>query len=186
MGMMLQPPPGFESRAVRLRMLAFWVAMGALETGKEFVVAQLQQQPRGLGDAVLINFPWWCSWALLTLVVAHFATRWPLDGSRVVLNVVRHASLGLALVTIHLALVGVLLASTRTRTPVRIRFSGRDLFGGLNGVVCGDDGANSALSGLSPSLLGQEMGHGYGLNHSRREGSTVDYTDPFDVMSTDA
>ncbi len=64
--------------------------------------------------------------------------------------------------------------------------SGRDLFGGLNGVVCGDDGANSALSGLSPSLLGQEMGHGYGLNHSRREGSTVDYTDPFDVMSTDA
>ena len=48
--------------------------------------------------------------------------------------------------------------------------SGRDLFGGLNGVVCGDDGANSALSGLSPSLLGQEMGHGYGLNHSRRKG----------------
>ncbi|MFL5023109.1 MAG: hypothetical protein ACJ8DW_12745 [Microvirga sp.] len=30
------------------------------------------------------------------------------------------------------------------------------------------------------------MGHGYGLNHSRREGSTVDYTDPFDVMSVDA
>ena len=64
--------------------------------------------------------------------------------------------------------------------------SGRDLFGGLNGVVCGDDGANRALSGLSPSFLGQEMGHGYGLNHSRREGSTVDYTDPFDVMSVDA
>ena len=64
--------------------------------------------------------------------------------------------------------------------------SGRDLFGGLNGVVCGDDGANSAFSGLSPSFLGQEMGHGYGLNHSRREGSTVDYTDPFDVMSVDA
>jgi hypothetical protein len=64
--------------------------------------------------------------------------------------------------------------------------SGRDLFGGLNGIVCGDDGANSALSGLSPSFLGQEMGHGYGLNHSRREGSTVDYTDPFDVMSVDA
>jgi hypothetical protein len=27
------------------------------------------------------------------------------------------------------------------------------------------------------------MGHGYGLNHSRLEGSTDDYTDPFDVMS---
>jgi hypothetical protein len=64
--------------------------------------------------------------------------------------------------------------------------SGLDLFGGGNGVVCGDDGANRALSGLSPSFLGQEMGHGYGLNHSRREGSTLDYTDPFDVMSVDA
>lgn len=37
---------------------------------------------------------------------------------------------------------------------------------------------------LQPSLLGQEMGHGYGLNHSRRDGSTADYEDPWDVMST--
>jgi hypothetical protein len=39
---------------------------------------------------------------------------------------------------------------------------------------------------LQPSLLGQEMGHGYGLDHARRDGSTADYQDPWDVMSTAA
>jgi hypothetical protein len=61
---------------------------------------------------------------------------------------------------------------------------GHDLFGGPYGVVCGDDGANKVLSGLSPSLLGQEMGHAYGLRHSRLEGSPADYMDPYDIMST--
>jgi hypothetical protein len=36
---------------------------------------------------------------------------------------------------------------------------------------------------LSPSPLGQEMGHGYGLDHARQEGSDADYMDPWDVMS---
>jgi hypothetical protein len=31
---------------------------------------------------------------------------------------------------------------------------------------------------------GQEMGHAFGLDHSRREGSNVDYQDPWDTMST--
>jgi hypothetical protein len=59
-----------------------------------------------------------------------------------------------------------------------------DLFGGSNGVVCDDNAANLALSGLSPSYLGQEMGHTYGLRHARQDGSTADYMDPLDIMST--
>jgi hypothetical protein len=63
-----------------------------------------------------------------------------------------------------------------------------DLFGGPDGAVC-DDGrwpANSSgpgMSSLSPSALGQEMGHTYGLSHSRLDGSSEDYLDPWDVMS---
>ena len=38
--------------------------------------------------------------------------------------------------------------------------------------------------GNGTSAYGQEMGHGYGLNHSRRYGTQDDYTDPWDIMST--
>jgi hypothetical protein len=53
--------------------------------------------------------------------------------------------------------------------------------------LCGWIGGMAALCdtlSLSPSLLGQEMGHGYGLDHARIYGSTADYQDPWDVMST--
>ena len=53
-----------------------------------------------------------------------------------------------------------------------------DLFGYVGGMqaFCDSDS-------LSPSPLGQEMGHGYGLDHARRDGSDADYKDPWDVMS---
>lgn len=54
---------------------------------------------------------------------------------------------------------------------------GTDLFGGGGGVVCD-------TNVLELSVLGQEMGHGYGLEHSRQNGSTADYRDPWDIMST--
>lgn len=53
-----------------------------------------------------------------------------------------------------------------------------DLFGYVGGMEAFCD-----THSLSPSPLGQEMGHGYGLDHARREGSTADYQDPWDVMS---
>jgi hypothetical protein len=54
-----------------------------------------------------------------------------------------------------------------------------DLWGGPPGVM----NAFCDTLSLSPSPLGQEMGHGYGLDHARQEGSEADYMDPWDVMS---
>jgi hypothetical protein len=67
-----------------------------------------------------------------------------------------------------------------------------DLFGGegqvdVSGdsrVVCDPVVDEDGVCSMSPSLLGQEMGHGYGLQHSREDGSTRDYRDSWDVMST--
>jgi hypothetical protein len=53
------------------------------------------------------------------------------------------------------------------------------LFGQLPGSAAVCDGGN-----CWPSLLGQEMGHPYGLDHSRRAGSLIDYQDNWDIMST--
>lgn len=59
-----------------------------------------------------------------------------------------------------------------------------DLFGGGNGVVCD-------LNSMQPRYLGQEMGHFYGLDHSRADtiqpcggDSGEDYKDFWDTMST--
>jgi hypothetical protein len=57
-----------------------------------------------------------------------------------------------------------------------------------------DIGASQTLSGVVaqgqmtqiPSLLAHEMGHVYGLQHSRISGSTDDYKDPWDIMSAAA
>jgi hypothetical protein len=59
-------------------------------------------------------------------------------------------------------------------------FSGAiDLFGVLGGMAAVCD-----TNSLWPSLLGQEMGHGYGLDHSRADGSNQEYMDIWDIMST--
>jgi hypothetical protein len=54
-----------------------------------------------------------------------------------------------------------------------------------------DIGASPSLSGVvaqgadtpNPQLIGHEMGHVYGLQHSRIDGSAADYMDPWDIMS---
>jgi len=60
-----------------------------------------------------------------------------------------------------------------------------DLFGGGNGAVTSDGRSDvNGRSNLSPSLMGQEMGHAYGLKHSRANGSDLNYQDLWDTMST--
>ncbi len=53
------------------------------------------------------------------------------------------------------------------------------------GVIGGMEAAFDSGWGLRPSIMGQEMGHGYGLDHSRLDGLEVDYQDSWDIMSTD-
>jgi hypothetical protein len=53
-----------------------------------------------------------------------------------------------------------------------------DLFGGGGRQAVCDNNS------MQPSLLGQEMGHGYGLDHARANGSEDDYQNPYDIMST--
>ncbi|MET9675697.1 hypothetical protein ABZY68_21760 [Streptomyces sp. NPDC006482] len=58
-----------------------------------------------------------------------------------------------------------------------------DLFGGVGlGAVSGDGRDQWGMSSLSPSLMGQEMGHVYALDHS--SGAGLDYGDRWDIMST--
>jgi hypothetical protein len=66
----------------------------------------------------------------------------------------------------------------------------------FNGVVvsvlsptdlCGFEGALAAIcdiNSLNPTFIAQEMGHGFGLDHSRKKGSDEDYQDFWDSMST--
>lgn len=45
-------------------------------------------------------------------------------------------------------------------------------------------GARSPGGGNGMEVFGQEMGHGYALDHSRMQGSNLDYQDQWDIMST--
>jgi hypothetical protein len=51
-----------------------------------------------------------------------------------------------------------------------------DFFGYFGVAVCDS-------TSIFPGVLGHEMGHGYGLDHSRQDGWELDYKDPWDIMS---
>jgi hypothetical protein len=70
--------------------------------------------------------------------------------------------------------------------------NGVDLSPFFSTLVCtnlwsdvGEAGTGVVAQGTTPTpmRLGQEMGHVYGLHHSRLDGTQIDYTDPWDMMS---
>lgn len=81
-----------------------------------------------------------------------------------------------------------LAKATATATGVDLsRFAGVVVCGTPALDLCGWVGGFAALcddGSAQPSQLGQEMGHGYGLDHSRLNGSDDDYQDAWDTMST--
>ena len=127
---LLRPPPGLEQLRTRLLVLGFWFVLGAMETAKEFTTARLQQVQRGMGEAIIVNFPWWFFWAFGTLAVIYLARRWPIDRERRVVAVAVHTVAALLIAGVHMTLVGVLayLAVARGGTTagsdlgVQIRF----------------------------------------------------------------
>ncbi len=81
-----------------------------------------------------------------------------------------------------------LAKATATTNGVDLsKFAGVVVCGTPSLDLCGWTGGFAALcddASIQPSLLGQEMGHGYGLDHSRLNGSDADYQDMWDTMST--
>jgi hypothetical protein len=69
---------------------------------------------------------------------------------------------------------------------VAVSFQSPD-YGDQGGIFDGGPGVFSDIRFVRSNGMeswGQEMGHAFGLDHSRREGSDADYQDPWDTMST--
>ncbi len=118
---LVPPPEALASLRVRFLLLAFWIVMGAMETAKEVTTARLQGIERTVGEAILVNFPWWFFWVAGTLLVVTLAERWPIDRPGRIRAIAAHALTAAALSVVHLTLVGVLVFFTVARG------GGRDL-----------------------------------------------------------
>lgn len=105
---LVSPPPGLTQLRTRLLVIGFWCVLGAMETAKEFTTARLQQSERTLGDAIIINFPWWFFWVFGTVAIIYLARRWPIDRERPLLAVAAHTTAALLIAAVHLTLVAML------------------------------------------------------------------------------
>lgn len=110
--LLLHPTLG---RPLRLGILAFWTAMGLIESSKAYVSSQLREAPRSWGFVLAANMPWWYVWALLTPLIFLLAARFRLDRRRSWPAILIHFGAALAASFVHVSLTGVLFYYTITR-----------------------------------------------------------------------
>jgi signal transduction histidine kinase len=95
-----------------LPILAFWLAMGVIETIKGYVLWDWAGRPRSWSVSLLNNMPWWVLWALLTPVVFRVARRFRLTGPGWKSSVLAHGIIGLLLSAVHVAIAGAIYFRT--------------------------------------------------------------------------
>lgn len=110
--LLLHPTLG---RPFRLGILAFWTAIGLVESSKAYVSFQLRGSPASWGHVLVGNMPWWYAWAVLTPVIFWLAAAWRLDRKGWKRSLMVHFAAALAVSFAHLAAVGVLFYYTQSR-----------------------------------------------------------------------
>ena len=113
-----------------LASLAFWTALGFVESAAAWV--RMHGQPRGPSwwHALYGNMPWWLLWALFTPPAVALARRAPLMGERWRRGVLVHVVASLAFATAHLVVEGTVFWLTVSRARVDLATQVRSLFGG--------------------------------------------------------
>ena len=139
--MIMQPPSRDaeprvdEARLVDARAwlvsLAFWSALGLVESATAWVRMSAQGRPMAWWAALYGNMPWWLLWALFTPAAVALARRAPLMGDRWRRGAAVHVVAALAFASAHLLVEGAVYYFTVTRGRVpSLAWQWRMLFGG--------------------------------------------------------
>ena len=89
-----------------------WTALGLIESAKAFVNTRLRGIERPWGELLLVNMPWWYTWALLTPAVIWVARRVRVDGGRWPRGLALHLAAGIAASALHLGLESAVFYAT--------------------------------------------------------------------------
>lgn len=104
-------------RRERMSILAFWLALGLLESGKTYVNSRANGVSADWPSVLSATMPWWLMWAALTPVAIALARRFRLDrGSSIPIGI--HIVAALTLAIAHHLIVGTLYYLTETRGGV--------------------------------------------------------------------
>jgi two-component system LytT family sensor kinase len=98
--------------------LAFWLALGLVESSTAWVRARNLPAPQPWWHALWANVPWWLLWAPLTPPALALARRAPLLGERWPRAVAVHAVASLLFAVVHLLVEGAVFWWTVSRVHV--------------------------------------------------------------------